>query len=49
MEKKEMMDAIAEAMDMGMKKYRPGMDAAAFDMEGMKKSFMDSISPSLTP
>ena len=44
MEKKEMMDAIAEAMDMGMKKYRPGMDAAAFDMEGMKKSFMDSIS-----
>ena len=47
MEKKEMMDAIAEAMDMGMKKYRPGMDAAAFDMEGMKKSFMDSISPVL--
>ena len=30
-----------------MKKYRPGMDAAAFDMEGMKKSFMDSISPVL--
>ena len=47
MEKKEMMDAIAEAMDMGMKKYRPGMDAAAFDAEGMKKSFMDSISPVL--
>ena len=45
MEKKEMMDTIAEAMDMGMKKHRMGNDMAGIDMEGMKKSFMDSISP----
>ena len=47
MEKKEMMDAIAEAMDMGMQKHRMGNDMGGFDMEGMKKSFMDSISPVL--
>lgn len=47
MEKKEMMDTIAEAMDMGMKKHRMGNDMAGIDMEGMKKSFMDSISPVL--
>ena len=47
MDKKEMMDAIAEAIDIGMKRYRPGTDGVSFDMEGMKKSFMDSIAPVL--
>ena len=50
MSKKEMMDAIGEAMDMGFKKR---MDAAgkdgqpAFDAEDMKKTFMDALSPVL--
>ena len=44
MEKKEMMDAFAEAFDMGMNKHRPNM-GDAFDAEGMKKSFMDAFSP----
>lgn len=46
MEKQEIMDAVVSGIDMAMQKHRPGM-GDAFDMEGMKKSFMDSISPVL--
>ena len=41
MTREEMIDAMSTAIDMGMKKHR--MDG--LDAEGMKKTFMDALSP----
>lgn len=50
MTKKEMMDAIGEAVDAGMHKYRDGVKDGAVDasaMDAMKKAFMDALGPVL--